>query len=249
MIETAQRPKIYNSSRHFYLLHLVIPAAAASLILWVIYILGIDERITRLFFNPETRRFPLRDNWFLETVMHHWIKYAVILLGLSVLVAYVSSFWVAMLAPLRRVLVFVVLAMALSTATVNLLKNESPKHCPYDLKIFGGYAPYVALFEKTPRGVKSGNCWPGAHSTAGFCLMALYFAGRHLRNRKLANWGLFGGLGLGFILGFGRVMQGAHFFSHQLWAALICWLVMLAVYELLLRRHSVPEKEAAFQPG
>jgi membrane-associated PAP2 superfamily phosphatase len=77
--------------------------------------------------------------------------------------------------------------------------------------------------------------------------MAFYFAGRHLRNCRLAYWGLFGGFGLGFVLGFGRVMQGAHFLSHQLWTALICWLVMLALYELLLRRQPIPEKEAGSQ--
>ena len=77
--------------------------------------------------------------------------------------------------------------------------------------------------------------------------MAFYFTGLHLRRRRLAYWGLFGGFGLGFILGFGRVVQGAHFLSHQLWAALICWLTMLALYELLLRRQPIAEKEAASQ--
>ncbi|MGH8710249.1 MAG: hypothetical protein ACREVA_02860 [Burkholderiales bacterium] len=46
---------------------------------------------------------------------------------------------------------------------------------------------------------------------------------------------------------FGRVIQGAHFLSHQLWTALICWLVMLALYELLLRRQPITEEEAASQ--
>jgi membrane-associated PAP2 superfamily phosphatase len=77
-----------------------------------------------------------------------------------------------------------------------------------------------------------------------FLLMAFYFAGRYLRNRRITYWGLLGGFGLGFVLGFGRVVQGAHFLSHQLWAALICWLVMLALYELLLWRQPVLGKEA-----
>lgn len=225
-------------------MHLVIPLVAASLVLWVIYLLGIDERITRLFFDPVTQQFPLRNHWFLEVVMHRWAKYAVVILGVAVLAAYLLSFRMASLAPLRRVLLFLVLAMGLSSGTVSYLKSVSNKQCPYDLKMYGGYAPYIALFEKTPEGVKPGKCWPGGHSSTGFCLMAFYFAGQHLRRRRLAYWGLFGGFGLGFVLGFGRVMQGAHFLSHHLWTALICWLVMLALYQLLLRRQPIAEKEA-----
>lgn len=246
-MDPAHKPQQQNNAWRFYFLHLVIPLVAACLILWMIYILGIDERITRLFFDPVTQQFPLRNLWFLEVVMHYWIKYAVVALAVIVLAAYVLSFRMVSLAPLRRVLLFLVLAMSLSTAAVSFLKSVSPKQCPYDLKMYGGYAPYIALFEKTPEGVKPGKCWPGGHSSTGFCLMAFYFTGLHLRRRRLAYWGLFGGFGLGFILGFGRVVQGAHFLSHQLWAALICWLTMLALYELLLRRQPIAEKEAASQ--
>ncbi len=243
-MDSAQKPKKQNSAWRFYRLHLVIPLVAACLILWMIYILGIDERVTRLFFDPATQQFPLRNHWFLEVAMHYWIKYAVIVLGVTVFAAYLLSYRIAALAPLRRVLLFLILAMGLSTAAVSSLKSVSPKQCPYDLQTYGGHAPYIALFEKTPEGVKPGKCWPGGHSSTGFCLMAFYFAGLHLHRRCLANWGLFGGLGLGFVLGFGRVMQGAHFLSHQLWTAIICWLVILVLYELLLRRQPVPGKES-----
>ncbi|MGH8500146.1 MAG: phosphatase PAP2 family protein, partial [Methylococcales bacterium] len=214
-MDSAQKPQKRNGAWHFYFLHLVIPLVAACLILLTIYLLSIDERITSLFFDPITKQFPLRNQWFLEVVMHYWIKYAVIVLAVMVPAAYALSFRIASLAPLRRVLIFLVLAMGLSTAAVSFLKSVNPKQCPYDLKMYGGYAPYIAMFEKTPQGVKPGKCWPGGHSSTGFCLMAFYFAGRHLRNRRLAYWGLFGGFGLGFILGFGRVIQGAHFLSHQ----------------------------------
>ena len=244
-MDSAQTPQKQNSAWRFYLLHLVILLVAACLILWTIYVLSIDERVTRLFFDPVTQQFPLRNYWFLEVAMHYWIKYAVVVLAVMVLAAYVLSFRIALLAPLRRVLFFLVLAMGLSSGAVSYLKSVSHKQCPYDLKMYGGYAPYIALLEKTPDGVKPGRCWPGGHSSTGFCLMAFYFAGRHLRNRRLASWGLLGGFGLGFVLGFGRVMQGAHFLSHQLWTALICWLVMLALYELLLRRQPIHEKETS----
>jgi membrane-associated PAP2 superfamily phosphatase len=68
--------------------------------------------------------------------------------------------------------------------------------------------------------------------------MSLYFVFRRRRPRLALAW-LGGGFLYGFGLGFGRVVQGAHFVSHNLWAALICWGVALLLYELILRRRDV----------
>jgi membrane-associated PAP2 superfamily phosphatase len=176
--------------------------------------------------------------------MHRWSKYAVVALGVGVFAAFLSSLSSGVLARVRRVLLFVVLAMGLSSASISWLKNVSHKQCPYDLKMYGGYAPYTGLFDKTPEGIKPGKCWPGGHSSTGFCLMVFYFVGLHLRNKRFAAWGLYGGFSMGFVLGLGRVMQGAHFLSHHLWTALICWVLMLALYELLLRRAPGAAKES-----
>ncbi|MGH8751433.1 MAG: phosphatase PAP2 family protein [Burkholderiales bacterium] len=226
-----------NAAR-FYFFHLLLPVLASVLILWAIEQWQIDHAVTRWFFDPAAQQFPWRNNWFLEAVLHRWIKYAVVALGVAVFAAFLFSFrrfkrW-------RRMLLFLILALGLSSASISAFKSVSHKQCPYDLKMYGGTAPYSGLFEAAPPGVKPGKCWPGGHSSTGFCLMAFYFAGRHLRNKRLAAWGLYGGFGLGFALGFGRVMQGAHFLSHHLWTALICWLVMLALYELMLRRAPEP---------
>ncbi|MEK6209810.1 MAG: sulfite exporter TauE/SafE family protein [Pseudomonadota bacterium] len=82
-------------------------------------------------------------------------------------------------------------------------------------------------------------------------LLGLYLAGwsslvtrlEAAGRRHLAAAMLAGSLLLGFALGMGRVAQGAHFVSHDLWSALICWLVVLALYELLLRRASLPKAD------
>ena len=38
------------------------------------------------------------------------------------------------------------------------------------------------------------------------------------------------GFAAGLLLGMARVVQGAHFLSHNLWSGLVCWLVILALY-------------------
>jgi membrane-associated PAP2 superfamily phosphatase len=44
------------------------------------------------------------------------------------------------------------------------------------------------------------------------------------------RWGLFAGIALGLIFGLGQQLRGAHFFSHDVWTAAICWFIALGVY-------------------
>ncbi|MNG21006.1 hypothetical protein D3C85_1661820 [compost metagenome] len=47
----------------------------------------------------------------------------------------------------------------------------------------------------------------------------------------------------------GRMMQGAHFFSHNLWTAVFCWLICLGSYYWILYRPAVKsETEANAEP-
>ncbi|VDZ65045.1 PAP2 (acid phosphatase) superfamily protein [Serratia odorifera] len=59
--------------------------------------------------------------------------------------------------------------------------------------------------------------------------MAVFFLFYPLRPRIAYTW-WFGGLTLGMLMGFGQVMRGAHFFSHNLWAGWWVWFSQLAVY-------------------
>ncbi|RML36691.1 PAP2 super protein, partial [Pseudomonas syringae pv. maculicola] len=82
---------------------------------------------------------------------------------------------------------------------------------------------------------KPGRCWPGGHAATGFTLFALFFMLRDRRPR-LAKLGLALALGLGSIFSAGRMLQGAHFFSHNIWTAVFCWLICLGVYYFVLYR-------------
>lgn len=130
----------------------------------------------------------------------------------------------------RRLLLFLSLAMTLATAAVSFLKSGSPRHCPYDLIEFGGLEAHLGLFEAARPGHTLGHCFPAGHASAGFCLLAFYFAGHALGRRGLALAGLWGGFGAGMAFGMARVAQGAHFLSHNLWSAGVCWLVILVLY-------------------
>jgi membrane-associated PAP2 superfamily phosphatase len=59
-------------------------------------------------------------------------------------------------------------------------------------------------------------------------LLGLYFVARARRVRRPVLW-LLPGLVLGSLYALGQHARGAHFLSHDLWAAAVCWLVALGL--------------------
>jgi membrane-associated PAP2 superfamily phosphatase len=222
----------------FYLRHLWLPLAGALFCAWLIEITRLDWHVSNRFFDPLAMRFPLRDNVFLEFGMHHVAKYVVVAFALGVAALALAAFLHPPWRRYRRVLVFLVLALGLSSAAVSALKTLTGHHCPWDLTVYGGSMPFFGVLEARPDGVPPGRCWPSGHASTGFCLFGLYFAARWTGRRRLAAGTLAAALTLGFVFGLGRVAQGAHFLSHNLWSATVCWLVTLILYELLLRRRN-----------
>jgi membrane-associated PAP2 superfamily phosphatase len=102
-------------------------------------------------------------------------------------------------------------------------------YCPCEIERYGGEMPYVRLFETVPPeivAVKRGRCFPAAHASGGFALMAFAFAGaRRLRN---AWWGL----GWGWILGLYQMARGVHYLSHTVVSMLVAWVLILLIARL-----------------
>jgi membrane-associated PAP2 superfamily phosphatase len=217
----------------FYLWHVGLPALLAMLLLVVFEVSNLDRRLSDLFFDPASMSFLWRHDVWMETIGHQWAKYPLVLLAVGLLVALALSVSLAMLRAQRKIVLFLLLSMALAPAAVSFLKTTTNKHCPYDLQIYGGNAPYVRLLEQSPPDAPPGHCFPGGHASGGFALMAFYFIWRR-RRPYLAFGALAGGFSYGFALGFTRLMQGAHFLSHNLWAAVVCWFVIVILYRLLL---------------
>ena len=215
--------------RSFLLWHLG-PALVAALALLALETTRLDSTVSNWFFDTASERFPLRYNATFEIVTHQWAKYIVVLVASAVIATLLMSFVVSALKRQRQLLLFLSLALALAPATVTVLKAASQRHCPYDLAAYGGYAVRLGLLDNLPPGQPPGHCFPSGHASAGFALLAFYFAGLRLGNRRLALAGLWGGLSAGMLFGMARVAQGAHFLSHNLWSALVCWLVILALY-------------------
>lgn len=222
-------------------IYLGIPALTA-LILALLELTSVDMDLAKMAFDPATGEFIGKHSYFLENVLHDRAKQLVIALGLLALISFAASFKVERLIPWRRELGCLVLSMALSTAFVTPVKVVTSVQCPWSLTEFGGQETYSELLSPRPATDKPGRCWPGGHAATGFTLFALFFM---LRDRKphLAKAGLVVAFSLGSIFSVGRMLQGAHFLSHNIWTAVFCWLICLGVYYFVLYRPA-PKPDA-----
>lgn len=169
-----------------------------------------------------TSGFPWRENYWLTEVLHRGGK----ALGWMV--------WLALLlmvrwprGVLRRLTVSerwqLVLSALVGVAAVNLLKHGSQTSCPWDLVEFGGRAARVSHWAWTVRDGGPGHCFPAGHASAGFAFAGGWFVLRQRAPRVAAAW-LACALLTGLLLGLGQQWRGAHFLSHTLWSAWVCWL-------------------------
>ncbi|HKA41151.1 MAG TPA: phosphatase PAP2 family protein [Burkholderiales bacterium] len=216
----------------FLLKHLCIPLCVGLLLLALVTTY-VDRAVSNWFYDAAAGRFPLHYNSMLETVMHLWVKYLVVLLACAAIGAFFFSFAAARWRPWRRLLLFLSLSLTLAPGAVAVFKSAGNRYCPYDMVEYGGFAPYRSLFERPAPGVKPGHCSLSGHASSGFSLLAFYFVGLTLKRPTLARMGLWGGVAAGMIFGLTRVAQGAHFLSDILGAGLICWLVILVLHIVL----------------
>jgi membrane-associated PAP2 superfamily phosphatase len=187
-----------------------------------------------LFFDASSNHWRGAGNWWIDDVVHtggRWLVRAVVLLAA---VQWAASFLGGSLRGLRRPAGYLAVAVLSTVAVVGLLKTLTNVDCPWDLQTFGGRFPYVQLFDARPAELREAQCFPAAHASSGYALMALYFLA-YERSRRLAIIGLAAGLSLGLAFGIAQQARGAHFVSHDLWSAFLAWIISLTLYVFAFR--------------
>lgn len=114
---------------------------------------------------------------------------------------------------------------------VPLLKQASRTSCPWDLAEFGGSALYVSHWAFGVADGGAGHCFPSGHATSAFAFVGGWFALRERHPRAARHW-LRLVVVFGLLFGAAQMVRGAHYASHTLWTAWLCWTFSLAAYNL-----------------
>ncbi|MES2633766.1 MAG: phosphatase PAP2 family protein [Pseudomonadota bacterium] len=192
--------------------------ALALVLMWDVW--GMDLALAELV--GSNHGFPLREHWLFSSVLHNGARRLSWVIALALCIGVWWPFGILQrLSTSRRAQLAVTTLVAASA--VSVVKSFSMTSCPWDLEVFGGVARYVSHWTAAPDG-GSGHCFPAGHASAAFALVGGYFAFRD-RFPRIALYWLLGSLAAGLVLGLAQQVRGAHFMSHTLWTAFICWCV------------------------
>ena len=192
---------------------------------------GQDLVLARWF--GDASGFAYRDHWLFSGVFHRGARRVAWTLQFALIVA---IWWpVGVLRVLsRRQRVFMFLASMAVLLAITGLKSSSTTSCPWELREFGGVAAYLSHWRWGVLDGGSGNCFPAGHASSAFCFFSGYFVLRHKAPRAATAW-LVVTLVCGAVIGMAQQVRGAHYLSHTLWTAWLCWTVAGATILLLER--------------
>lgn len=179
---------------------------------------GLDLPLAACFGSPSG--FALREHWLLSDLLHQGGRFA----------AWAAACWLTIglwwptgclerIEPAERLqLASTVLLAVLLVAG---LKTFSKTSCPWDLAAFGRSARHLSHWAWVGDG-GPGRCFPAGHASSGFAFVGGYFAFR-ARAPHIARAWLVAALLAGSVFGLAQQLRGAHFMSHTLWTAWLCW--------------------------
>lgn len=183
---------------------------------------GADLAAARLFGNGHG--FAWRDSVWTSTLLHDGGRMAAwLLLALLVAKALRAGAGTAT-QPGRAARWRWIGVMLLAVLAVPALKRLSLTSCPWDLAEFGGVAHYVSHWTRGLGDGGAGHCFPSGHAVAAFAFLGLYFQWRDLNPQRARAW-LLGVAAAGLAFGGAQLVRGAHYPSHTLWTAWLCWVI------------------------
>ncbi len=229
----------------FWRRHAGRPLALLVLLHLVLVVGDGDQLVAGWLYAMQGGQWRLRHALVTETVLHAGGRFLQWMLWLAVLLLWIYSLRRTADATLRRALRDLLLATLLSALLVVWLKSSTGIDCPWDLRRFGGERPLIGWWQSRPAEWPHAACFPAAHAAGGYAWLATYFFLLRV-SPAYRHAGLLLGLGLGLLFGIGQQLRGAHFASHDLWSAAICWFSSLAIYRVsdLPRPAWIPLRKA-----
>lgn len=199
---------------------------------------GADLWLIRMYGTPQG--FAWQHHLLMSRVLHdggRWLAW----LALAILA---WDAWVQMWpGPCRRDRLLAIALVLLATLAISGLKRFSMTSCPWDLAEFGGHWPYVPHWWWPMRDGGPGHCFPSGHASSAFSFFLAWAIWRHF-NVRMARIMLAASLSLGILFAWVQMARGAHFLSHSMWTAWLCWAAATGVSRATLRRRSAAQVQA-----
>lgn len=180
--------------------------------------------------------FAWREHWLTSSVLHGGSR----VVGWLIVAALVVGIWRpcgALRRLSRRERVWWVGTTLLCTVAILVLKRISATSCPWSLAEFGGTAHYVPHWVKGVLDGGPGHCFPSGAASTAFAFLPGWFVLR-TRAPRAAAWWLAAVVVAGVMLGVVQMVRGAHYPSHTLWTAWLCWALSVASYHAVLPRRA-----------
>jgi len=192
----------------------------------------LDISVEKKFFSRET-------GWFLDQkqpwkFLHQYGTIPGVLLTLGALAGLIFCMAKSRYRSYRKYFLLLVLTAVIGAGfTVNIvMKPYWGRPRPRQTTEFGGQWAYRHPHQIGTPG--KGQSFPCGHCTMGFLFVTLFFFRE--RSRFLSTAGGSFGLVYGFLIGAGRMVQGAHFATDVLWSLGVILLVAIVLHYFALPR-------------
>ncbi|MGD2167657.1 MAG: phosphatase PAP2 family protein [Gammaproteobacteria bacterium] len=188
---------------------------------------GADLRLAALVFDADAQQWIWSGSEPITRLLLYDGPKVILLAGLLVLVfSLLLGRFLPYMPKYARGVRIVLLSLIFVPASVSALKTMTNVACPKNVAEFGGDIAYVGTLHAYAADAKPAlrqRCFPAAHASGGFALLALFFLFDTPRNRRRA---ICLGLGAGWIMGAYKMAIGDHFASHTVVSMLWAWLVI-----------------------
>lgn len=190
----------------------------------------IDIWFTNLFYDGS---FYLNDRPWVQFFYRYAQLFAVVVGIISLISLIVSHFRKKEHFGVKKVVwAYLLLVLLVGPGlVVNIIfKDNWGRARPHQTEIFGGNKTFTPAFVMTDQCNR--NCsFSSGHAAAGFFFIALALMARKNRTFYLSLAILFGAM-----IGFGRIVQGAHFLSDVVFSFIFVYIVANVLYHVMLKR-------------
>lgn len=230
MIKFFQKSNLLSTRQR----HFVCPTLLFLLLIFLIAWFSLDLKLADMIFQGGGNAWILRENWITEDLIHQGGRNLVALLLLTLIGLIASTYLKQDLKQYRTGLWYILVTALISALLVNILKQTTGLDCPWDLSRYGGNKVFLGFFENNYLNQDVGRCFPAGHASAAYAWFGVYYFAR--RNFPKYQWLCLTCIIItGLIFGIAQQLRGAHFLSHDLWTAWICWITASAAYYLYFK--------------